>query len=154
MLIIRRANDRADARRSSFLFLNRLPARCRLNNRQIIVRLGEYDFTRRFDGRALDFRVTDVRIHESFEPSTYDNDIALLKIHRPTAFTNYIWPICLPPVGRTFENKSAIVIGKSPINEVPIGPLNEASLCRLLDRCFPTRLLIRKSPMRSSTPIR
>lgn len=53
----------------------------------------------------------DVKIHENFNPSSYENDIAILKINRPTIFNNYIWPICLPPEGTSFENKNAIVIG-------------------------------------------
>lgn len=83
----------------------------RLSTRDIKVRLGEYDFLRTNEPRALDFRVTDIRIHENFDSSNYNNDIAILKIHRPTAFNNYIWPICLPPIATSFENKTAIVIG-------------------------------------------
>ncbi|XP_044584591.1 proclotting enzyme-like isoform X2 [Cotesia glomerata] len=79
--------------------------------RNIIVRLGEYDFSRPDETRSMDFRVVDVKIHENFNPSSYENDIAILKINRPTIFNNYIWPICLPPEGTSFENKNAIVIG-------------------------------------------
>ncbi|XP_015524395.2 proclotting enzyme [Neodiprion lecontei] len=79
--------------------------------REIKVRLGEYDFRRQDETRALDFRVTEIRQHLDFDPSTYEHDIAIVKMHRPTTFSSYIWPICLPPVGVTFENKSGIVIG-------------------------------------------
>ncbi|XP_043286720.1 proclotting enzyme-like isoform X2 [Venturia canescens] len=83
----------------------------KLRTRDIKVRLGEYDFSRRNEPRTLDFWVTDIRIHEGFDSLNYNNDIAILKIHRPTAFNNYIWPICLPPVGMSFENKSGIITG-------------------------------------------
>lgn len=76
------------------------------------MRLGEYDFSKHYETRFLDFKVVDIKIHEHFNPSSYENDIALLKIHRPTIFNDYIWPICLPPQGMSFENKNAIVIGK------------------------------------------
>ncbi|XP_018348548.1 PREDICTED: proclotting enzyme-like isoform X2 [Trachymyrmex septentrionalis] len=77
----------------------------------ITVRLGEYDFTKVDETRALDFMVSEIRIHRDFELNTYENDIAIIKIHRPTVFNSYIWPICLPPVQQSFENKDAIVIG-------------------------------------------
>ncbi|XP_012252741.2 proclotting enzyme isoform X2 [Athalia rosae] len=79
--------------------------------REIKVRLGEYDFRQSDETRALDFRVSEIRQHLGFDPATYEHDIAVIKIHRPTPFNNYVWPICLPPVGLTFENKSAIVTG-------------------------------------------
>ncbi|XP_034940723.1 proclotting enzyme-like [Chelonus insularis] len=83
----------------------------RISERDIIVRLGEYDFSQKTEHRALDFKVVNMRIHEKFNPSSYDNDIAILKIHRPTVFNNYIWPICLPPEDKLFEHKNAIVTG-------------------------------------------
>ncbi|XP_023288494.1 proclotting enzyme, partial [Orussus abietinus] len=88
-------------------------AHCIKDNKtlDIKVRLGEYDFTKADETRALDFNVVDIRIHEDFNRNTYEHDIAILKLHRPTTFNTYIWPICLPPVGLTFENKSAIVTG-------------------------------------------
>ncbi|EZA53249.1 trypsin-1 [Ooceraea biroi] len=83
----------------------------RYNPRDITVRLGEYDFTKSDETRALDFTVTEIRIHRDFKYNTYENDIAIIKIHRPTTFNSYIWPICLPPIQQTFENKDAIVTG-------------------------------------------
>ncbi|KAK2579335.1 hypothetical protein KPH14_008287 [Odynerus spinipes] len=79
--------------------------------RDIRVRLGEYDFTTSDETRALDFSVTEIRVHRDFDPATFENDIAIIKIHRPTTFNSYIWPICLPPIDQTFENKTAIVTG-------------------------------------------
>lgn len=80
--------------------------------RDFLVRLGEYDLSSPNETRALDFRVTEIRIHAGYGPTTYANDIAILKIHRPTIFNTYIWPVCLPPVGAVFENKQATVVGK------------------------------------------
>lgn len=54
----------------------------------------------------------EIRIHKGYVATTYKHDIAILKIHRPTIFNTYIWPICLPPVGAVFENRRATVIGK------------------------------------------
>ncbi|XP_032687892.1 proclotting enzyme-like [Odontomachus brunneus] len=79
--------------------------------RDITVRLGEYDFTRLDETRTLDFMVSEIRVHRDFVYTTYENDIAIIKIHRPTTFNSYIWPICLPPIEQTFENKNAIATG-------------------------------------------
>ncbi|XP_011264758.1 proclotting enzyme isoform X2 [Camponotus floridanus] len=83
----------------------------RYKPRDITVRLGEYDFTKSDETRALDFMVSEIRIHRDFKLTTYENDIAIIKINRPTTFNSYIWPICLPPVQQSFENKNAIVTG-------------------------------------------
>ncbi|XP_053998422.1 proclotting enzyme-like isoform X1 [Hylaeus anthracinus] len=83
----------------------------RYSPRDIKVRLGEYDFSTAEETRALDLFVSEIRVHPDFDYTTYDNDIAILKLHRPTVFNDYIWPICLPPIDQTFENKNAIVTG-------------------------------------------
>lgn len=53
----------------------------------------------------------EIRQHVDFDMATYENDIAILKILRPALFNSYIWPLCLPPVGDTWEGKSAVVVG-------------------------------------------
>ncbi|XP_011646667.1 LOW QUALITY PROTEIN: transmembrane protease serine 6-like [Pogonomyrmex barbatus] len=83
----------------------------RYKPRDITVRLGEYDFTTSEETRAMDFMVSEIRMHRDFKQNTYENDIAIIKIHRPTVFNSYIWPICLPPIQQSFEHKNAIVIG-------------------------------------------
>ncbi|XP_047987414.1 LOW QUALITY PROTEIN: venom protease-like [Leguminivora glycinivorella] len=78
---------------------------------ELFVRLGEYDFQRNNDSRSYNFRVVEVRQHEDFDHTNYHNDVAILKLHRPTVFNTYVWPICLPPVGLSAINQSAIIIG-------------------------------------------
>lgn len=41
----------------------------------------------------------------------YENDIAIVKLHVPTIFNSYVWPICLPPAGETWEGFSAVITG-------------------------------------------
>ena len=84
---------------------------CRWRTRDITIRLGEYDFRNFSETRSFDFKVAEIRMHRDFNDGTYENDIAIIKIHRPTIFNTFVWPVCLPPVGVTFENKTAIVIG-------------------------------------------
>lgn len=75
------------------------------------VRLGEYRFSVANESRAREFQVIEIRQHEDFDPLTYFNDIAVVKLSRPTIFNSYIWPICMPPVGDTYEGYMAVVIG-------------------------------------------
>ncbi|XP_034179310.1 venom protease [Osmia lignaria lignaria] len=83
----------------------------RYERKDVRVRLGEYDFDTSEETRALDFAVSETRVHQDFDPVSYENDIAIVKMHRPTVFDSYVWPVCLPPIDQTFENKSAIVTG-------------------------------------------
>ncbi|XP_053692969.1 proclotting enzyme-like [Sabethes cyaneus] len=88
-------------------------AHCVLNLKitQFLVRLGEYDFTQYNETRSRDFRVTEIRSHVDFDPVTYENDIAVLKLFRPSFFNSYIWPICMPPLDDSWVSYRAIVVG-------------------------------------------
>jgi hypothetical protein len=85
----------------------------------IRIRLGEYDFARSNETRTQDFEVVDIRTHLDFSFQTYENDIAIVKLHRRTVFNSYVWPVCLPPPGPNFENMTAVVIGKTLENSLP-----------------------------------
>lgn len=41
-------------------------------------------------------KITKIIMHENYNPSTYLNDIALLKLDLPVGFNNYIVPACIP----------------------------------------------------------
>ncbi|XP_058453713.1 proclotting enzyme-like [Malaya genurostris] len=88
-------------------------AHCVLNLKihQFLVRLGEYDFTQYNETRSRDFRVTEMRSHVDFDPVSYENDIAILKLFRPSLFNSYIWPICLPPLDDSWDGYRAVVVG-------------------------------------------
>ncbi|XP_060537122.1 trypsin-1-like isoform X2 [Cylas formicarius] len=75
------------------------------------VRLGEYDFSKPNETRSKDYSVAEIIQHEDFVLSTYDNDIAIIRLAQPTSFNTYVWPICLPPSGETFENETVVVAG-------------------------------------------
>uniref|UniRef100_A0A8C6TIP4 Peptidase S1 domain-containing protein n=1 Tax=Neogobius melanostomus TaxID=47308 RepID=A0A8C6TIP4_9GOBI len=47
--------------------------------------------------------IVEVINHESYDDSTNDNDIALLKMASTVTFTNYIRPVCLAASGSTFH---------------------------------------------------
>lgn len=78
---------------------------------ELTIRLGEYDFHKKNETRARDFRVAEIRQHIDFDENTYDNDIALIKLHQPVLFNSYVWPVCMPPLGNNFEGSIGIVTG-------------------------------------------
>ncbi|XP_031625797.1 venom serine protease Bi-VSP [Contarinia nasturtii] len=78
---------------------------------ELTVRLGEYDIAIKNETRARDFRVAEIRSHIDFDEFTYDNDIAILKLNQKVLFNSYIWPVCMPPPGESFEGYIGIVTG-------------------------------------------
>lgn len=83
----------------------------RIKIQDLYVRLGEYSFVQSNETRTRDFRVSEIRQHVDFDATTYENDIAMLKLIRPSVFNSYIWPICMPPMAGDYEGKRAVVIG-------------------------------------------
>uniref|UniRef100_A0A3B3ZUS2 Coagulation factor VII n=1 Tax=Periophthalmus magnuspinnatus TaxID=409849 RepID=A0A3B3ZUS2_9GOBI len=48
------------------------------------------------EGSEQRVQVSALHVHEHYEPSTADNDIALLRVATPLAVTSYAVPVCLP----------------------------------------------------------
>lgn len=47
-------------------------------------------------GKHVQYRfVKRVILHEKFNESTYDNDVALLHLRHPLHFTNHVQPVCI-----------------------------------------------------------
>jgi len=59
------------------------------------IRLGEHDWYTR-EGSEVDIQVSRVVRHPGYNPRTFVNDIAMLKLSRPVQYTQYIRPVCLP----------------------------------------------------------
>lgn len=83
----------------------------RIKIQELFIRLGEYSFETANETRTRDFRVAEIRQHSDFDAATYENDIAILKLLRPSVFNSYIWPICMPPTNDNYEGKRAVVTG-------------------------------------------
>lgn len=66
------------------------------------IRVGEQD-RETVEGTEVEINVEQVFRHEDYDPSTLNNDIAMLKLAKPVRFNKYVSPICLPkakvPVG-------------------------------------------------------
>lgn len=108
-----------------------------LDASEISVRLGEYNFRTNDETRSRDHPVAEIIPHEEFVLATYANDIAIVRLKKPTSFNTYIWPICLPPRRGEYENETVTVAGwgqqyfSGPLSEVllqveiPIWPLQK-----------------------------
>lgn len=84
----------------------------RFTKQNFVVRLGEYDFTSNNETQYIDYRVTDIRIHPDYDQATHANDIAILRLNRPTIYNSFIRPICLPKTNMEVYKKTAVVAGK------------------------------------------
>ncbi|XP_021121959.1 vitamin K-dependent protein C isoform X2 [Heterocephalus glaber] len=73
-------------------------AHCMDGSRKLTVRLGEYDLRRRDKGE-VDLAIKEILIHPNYTRRTTNNDIALLRLARPTILSKTIVPICLPDNG-------------------------------------------------------
>ncbi|PRD34304.1 UNVERIFIED_CONTAM: Proclotting enzyme [Trichonephila clavipes] len=66
-----------------------------MSPRLLTVRLGAHDLKKNEPG-AMDIGVDAVRRHEQFDPRTYKNDIAVLRLSRSVPFHDDVSPVCLP----------------------------------------------------------
>ncbi|RXG55453.1 Proclotting enzyme, partial [Armadillidium vulgare] len=98
---------------------------------EIKVRLGEYNFDTPDENNPTDFGVEEIRSHVNYDSATQENDIAIIKIDRPSSFSDFIWPACLPPPDNDFEGLLGFVTGWGTIYFG--GPVSE----RLLEVVLP-----------------
>lgn len=81
----------------------------------LIVVVGEYDLSGRPSERqATKPSVRKVRrmiIHRDYNPSNFDNDIALLELESPFQVQPHVVPICLPEKEEDFNGQLALVAG-------------------------------------------
>ncbi|KAG7174978.1 Proclotting enzyme-like 8 [Homarus americanus] len=72
-------------------------AHCVRNRNDLkLVRLGEHDLNRTDEAVHEDFDIMSRTIHADFNPVSFANDIAILKLDRPVTFRDAIQPVCLP----------------------------------------------------------
>lgn len=67
----------------------------------LTVLLGLQSLVSNFFNRDIRF-VTAIEKHPDFDVNTHENDIALVKLHAPLTFNDYIRPICLAANGSVF----------------------------------------------------
>uniref|UniRef100_A0AAY4EWD1 Coagulation factor VII n=1 Tax=Denticeps clupeoides TaxID=299321 RepID=A0AAY4EWD1_9TELE len=67
----------------------------KLNVKHLKIVAGEHDRSAS-EGTEQTIEVDEIINHPDYVPATADNDIALLRLRRPIAFSNYAVPVCLP----------------------------------------------------------
>uniref|UniRef100_A0A1A7XEC7 coagulation factor Xa n=1 Tax=Iconisemion striatum TaxID=60296 RepID=A0A1A7XEC7_9TELE len=70
-------------------------AHCMNQSFHLSVKLGEFDTLVDHGNEAL-HQVDSIISHINYRPSTYHNDIALIKLATPIKFSRYIMPACIP----------------------------------------------------------
>ena len=77
---------------------------------KVVAVVGDHDL-RKTEGYEQESPILDLMIHPDYDPKSYDNDFAIVKLAAPIQFTEYVGTICLPSVERNFDNVTAKVSG-------------------------------------------
>uniref|UniRef100_A0A8D9AFA9 Serine proteinase stubble n=1 Tax=Cacopsylla melanoneura TaxID=428564 RepID=A0A8D9AFA9_9HEMI len=78
----------------------------------LIVRLGEYDFSKTNETQFIDIPAMAVRAFPRFSEQNYEHDIALVKLSKKVVYNAFVRPVCLPQPGEFYEDSTAIVTGR------------------------------------------
>ena len=70
------------------------------------------------DGAGQSAFVEKITLHESYNPSTVDNDIAILKLKTPLTFNDKVQPACLPEASLVPTGK-AVASGWGLVSQFP-----------------------------------
>ncbi|XP_050700372.1 ovochymase-1-like [Eriocheir sinensis] len=102
--------------------------------------VGEHDWSTSGETSATKrLSIAQVISHPSYSSSTYDNDIALLKLAQPLTFQNdnKVAPVCLPTPGELYEAVDATITGwgtlasggsqPNKLNEVTVPTMTNAA---------------------------
>lgn len=84
---------------------------------RLTVRLGDHNIKTNTEVQHVERRVKRVVRHRDFHLRTLYNDIAILTLSEPVAFTKQIRPICLPSGAQLYAGKAATVIGWGSLRE-------------------------------------
>jgi len=87
-----------------------------INKNMIRVVIGDHDRSH-LSSHQLTRRVSQVHVHDQFDPITFDNDIALIRLNKPLTFTSRILPVCLPSSSRTYGGEEAVIVGWGKVGQ-------------------------------------
>ncbi|XP_046608839.1 transmembrane protease serine 9-like [Neodiprion virginianus] len=83
----------------------------------LTVRLGDHNIKTNNEVRHVERRVRRIVRHRGFDSRTLYNDVAILTLDKPVAFTEQIRPVCLPSGSQLYSGKTATVIGWGSLRE-------------------------------------
>ncbi|XP_054282696.1 uncharacterized protein LOC128999931 [Macrosteles quadrilineatus] len=78
---------------------------------EVIVLLGDYDLKKPNESKSRAYAVVQMTVHEDFDVTSYENDIAILTLNATTVYNSFIQPCCLPAPGPRYANTIAVVTG-------------------------------------------
>ncbi|XP_014256512.1 coagulation factor VII-like isoform X2 [Cimex lectularius] len=86
----------------------------------LVLHLGDLDLTSPNETNHVLRGVSKVMFHSHFHPFLLANDIALLRLDQPVAFTDTIQPVCLPGPRDVFTGQKGTVVGWG-VTSFPMG---------------------------------
>ncbi|XP_069702853.1 trypsin-1-like [Periplaneta americana] len=100
------------------------------NKNRITVRLLDHKRGSNSEAETIDRRVQRAVIHGRYDDSTFNNDIALLKLDRELKLEGKLRPVCLPTLGKSFTGVNGLVTGwgVTAQNGAPSDVLNEVTV--------------------------
>lgn len=77
----------------------------------LIVRLGEYDFSKVNETKYMDVGVAAIKVYPRFSEQNYENDLSLVQLAEKVTYNAFVRPVCLPQPGEFYEGETGIVTG-------------------------------------------
>ncbi|XP_050090716.1 transmembrane protease serine 9-like [Anopheles aquasalis] len=133
-------------------------SRRKLPTDDLLLKMGRFNLSNEVEEHAEDHRVIESIVHAGFVPTTFENDIAILRVELPIIFNHFIQPVCLwkrddgfvlPSVferlgtvvgwGLTDQNRTGSVLNEARM------PVVDSLTCLASDRTFFGRLLYSKA---------
>jgi len=81
-----------------------------INPRHIRLIIGDHDRKKQEPHQQLR-TISKVFIRPDFVKRTFNNDIALIKLNREVEFNDFIRPVCLPTLDRSYNGHDTVVVG-------------------------------------------
>ncbi|XP_037084290.1 trypsin-1-like [Pollicipes pollicipes] len=82
-----------------------------LNHNRVEVTLGEHDRNLPFEAITRKIKVLWWLKHPEFNPKTFNNDIALVRMKESVSFSRIMRPVCLPRPGYNYTGEKVTVVG-------------------------------------------
>ncbi|KAI5749407.1 hypothetical protein M8J76_007086 [Diaphorina citri] len=81
------------------------------DKKHITVRFLEHDRSTLNESDHIDRKVKWITKHRGYSTTTFNNDIALIRLEEELKYDDKLRPVCMPVKGKSFSNKTGIVTG-------------------------------------------